>query len=347
MPPAKIAALSMIRELHMMDDRGTERPVRADDLLAGEPWKASRSGVQPSEVAPAVFRTWWQALIVGLSNGIGSLFLAGVLGRFLNIHYFLALILVVCTWGVLYATHRRYGGKLHSMFWRRRLAHRTTLKAARQHARLSIARHRMCPCCAYSLAEVPADPDGCTPCPECGAAWRVDLWSSDAGIYHPPAVTVNGQGHDQSRVTASDGRGVIVPLLARRKDIDRHEAIRVCPSRPSRVRLRLSLLAWAIYLAMTGTMAWFIVVLVQPEYLMVWIGTGMMIAFGAILLAVPVGIAYTHQFAIASHPYLIRVMVAAHACPCCESPLRSSPSVIDGCLLCDTCGSAWNPPASG
>jgi hypothetical protein len=31
-----------------------------------------------------------------------------------------------------------------------------------------------CPACGFSLAGVPADAgDGCTVCPECGAAWRV------------------------------------------------------------------------------------------------------------------------------------------------------------------------------
>lgn len=32
---------------------------------------------------------------------------------------------------------------------------------------------RLCPCCGYNLAGCPRDDDGCTPCPECGAAWKV------------------------------------------------------------------------------------------------------------------------------------------------------------------------------
>ncbi|MCW5777645.1 MAG: hypothetical protein KIS87_14510 [Phycisphaeraceae bacterium] len=31
-----------------------------------------------------------------------------------------------------------------------------------------------CPVCEGSLAGLLPDPDGCTPCPECGAAWRID-----------------------------------------------------------------------------------------------------------------------------------------------------------------------------
>lgn len=36
-----------------------------------------------------------------------------------------------------------------------------------------IAVHRVCVCCAYDLSGLPPDPDGCTTCPECAAAWRL------------------------------------------------------------------------------------------------------------------------------------------------------------------------------
>ena len=34
-------------------------------------------------------------------------------------------------------------------------------------------RLRQCPSCGYRLADLPVQADGCTVCPECGAAWRV------------------------------------------------------------------------------------------------------------------------------------------------------------------------------
>jgi hypothetical protein len=39
-------------------------------------------------------------------------------------------------------------------------------------------KHGHCPGCAYRLIEVPRQADGCTICPECGAAWRVPLRST-------------------------------------------------------------------------------------------------------------------------------------------------------------------------
>ncbi len=38
-----------------------------------------------------------------------------------------------------------------------------------------------CPSCAYRLPGVPPDPDGCTTCPECSAAWRLHLPAADRG----------------------------------------------------------------------------------------------------------------------------------------------------------------------
>jgi len=35
--------------------------------------------------------------------------------------------------------------------------------------------HRRCPSCAYKLVELPVGADGWTVCPECGAAWKLDV----------------------------------------------------------------------------------------------------------------------------------------------------------------------------
>ena len=36
-----------------------------------------------------------------------------------------------------------------------------------------LLKHRLCASCGYSLANLSADVDGCTVCPECGSAWRI------------------------------------------------------------------------------------------------------------------------------------------------------------------------------
>jgi hypothetical protein len=38
--------------------------------------------------------------------------------------------------------------------------------------RAMIAANGHCPACGYEITDLPPAPDGCTVCPECGAAWR-------------------------------------------------------------------------------------------------------------------------------------------------------------------------------
>ena len=46
--------------------------------------------------------------------------------------------------------------------------------AGRQRAALDMAASGCCASCQYALCGLPIGADGCTTCPECGAAWRVD-----------------------------------------------------------------------------------------------------------------------------------------------------------------------------
>ncbi len=39
--------------------------------------------------------------------------------------------------------------------------------------------HRQCPACDYNLRSLPMEHDGCTVCPECGAAWRMPREGDD------------------------------------------------------------------------------------------------------------------------------------------------------------------------
>ena len=43
-----------------------------------------------------------------------------------------------------------------------------------QRAVLAMTQVGLCPSCAYRIDEIGPEPDGCTVCPECGGAWRLD-----------------------------------------------------------------------------------------------------------------------------------------------------------------------------
>lgn len=46
------------------------------------------------------------------------------------------------------------------------------------HARDAMLEYDLCPHCAHGLGGIPPEADGCTVCPECGSAWRIDTQAS-------------------------------------------------------------------------------------------------------------------------------------------------------------------------
>lgn len=56
-----------------------------------------------------------------------------------------------------------------------------------QHARIAAALAvRRCPACTHNLEGVLSDPDGCTVCPECGAAWKLTAPTQPPTTPPPP-----------------------------------------------------------------------------------------------------------------------------------------------------------------
>ncbi|MFK7884313.1 MAG: hypothetical protein AB8F26_09065 [Phycisphaerales bacterium] len=49
-------------------------------------------------------------------------------------------------------------------------------------ARDAMLEYDLCPHCAHGIGSIPSEPDGCTVCPECGAAWRFTSMSPDPAV---------------------------------------------------------------------------------------------------------------------------------------------------------------------
>lgn len=60
------------------------------------------------------------------------------------------------------------------------------IRAGRAQIVRLVASHGYCPSCGYALADIPAADDGCTVCPECGSAWRINAPF--------PTATLDSQG---------------------------------------------------------------------------------------------------------------------------------------------------------
>lgn len=204
--------------------------------------------------------------------------------------------------------------------------------------RIRVGRSGVCFSCDHDLKPLPRESDGCVVCTECGAAWRIDDWAADGGRYQLP--------HDQPgqkpeagffgrNAWVRDARGVIVPVLADMAPKRRVRAV----FRRAGVEVARRGRRWWIFLA------WFVSSVLGVLSVWRWYEPlgGMLLA--AILTPV-LGLVWKilRRRAVDRCCAAIRAeLLAADRCPCCESQLRPTPSPIDACRLCDTCGCAWEP----
>lgn len=155
---------AMLRRV-ITDARGAERPAFAGDTPLGrlrdrshfpaEDFVRVRAALASPTWGGRHADAWWMQLIqLGLWI-VGATVIGGLL---------------------LFSKHWRFGivggaffvwGAWHVITGRSRLPERDA--GARTEALLAV---RRCPSCAYSLHGGP-ESDGCTVCPECGAAWRL------------------------------------------------------------------------------------------------------------------------------------------------------------------------------
>lgn len=195
-----------------------------------------------------------------------------------------------------------------------------------------------CPCCRYSLVGLQEDPDGFTTCAECEAAWSTR--SLRAERFHarwtdPKRVN----WWDRKRRWITDDRGRPCPLLAARP---LREII------PWRRRFWISTL-WlrTICFAACATLPGFFVAtaLLDPQLH----GDRLVYAIytAPLMLGLFLLIDRTHRKQYFPRFTSSRI-VRSGRCPACETRLEGQlagqPSVFDGRLVCERCGSAWNAP---
>jgi len=97
--------------------------------------------------------------VIGIALGIGYMEIAGGFG-------FDWLLTEPTIWYV------GFGILLHAILMGQYF-HRCKWQDAQSVVR-AMTRSGLCPSCAYNIQGVDPETDGCTVCPECGAAWRLD-----------------------------------------------------------------------------------------------------------------------------------------------------------------------------
>ncbi len=188
-------------------------------------------------------------------------------------------------------------------------------------ARLAVAQ---CGRCNFNIADIPRAADGCIVCPECAAAWRLDLWLRD--------WSKRGDEGRNLLKSAIPFDWMRVNLLANRPATDRRKRL------------------WRRWLIRFFLPSWVDVTLIAV--------TASMIQLSGLPLDLLLNQLSTDRPAwpaMAAFVLGLRALWAAHAaarseigrcvkagtCPHCEMPLRTEPSHGDGATLCQSCGLAW------
>jgi len=217
----------------------------------------------------------------------------------------------------------------------------------------------VCPSCAYDLAGLPADEDGCVGCAECGSAWRADRIGRteplDKGAPDRALGTVGLLG--SSKATTRDARGRRVPLL----QVDPRQVLKWEWPEQRRPHIEAAIAA-AKRVTRLGRWIGFALMLCTAETIIIVMARlviqtpGAMLVPPSILEAVGLSLVicallYLYTLLAVFYlpgPELLKSRRAARAfastgiCPSCFADLTKSAPEPDGCSVCPGCGAAWS-----
>lgn len=222
----------------------------------------------------------------------------------------------------------------------------------------------VCPSCAYDLAGLHADADGCVCCAECGSAWRASRIGRTEPLHGPDAGATHGAAGflEPSQHHARDARGQRVPLL-----YVKPRAIRALEW-PDGTRPRLEA-ALAAARRATRLDRWPVSVFLfcaagAGVAGQVWLGrriasesvtgrlTGNDLAMLLGLTLIPIGLVVAGLHTLSGRTLLrlrgaARAFAATGICPSCFADLTKATPEPDGCTVCLGCGAAWRLAEQG
>lgn len=191
-----------------------------------------------------------------------------------------------------------------------------------------------CPACEFPIDSISPGCDGCTRCPECGGAWRLDWWDGflrtdrDGSLAHLPK-------RQRRRCCLFDAREQIVLLLADEPEQTRRAAIGAC-------RARFVFKDWFVLLVLLLILSVAVLAIATIR------ASGNPLLFVVLIDTLMIGLL---AWAIALAVRAIRDRKAARyacdqidqrRCPSCATALDEL-HPIDSMLVCPRCAHAWDP----
>jgi uncharacterized Zn finger protein (UPF0148 family) len=194
---------------------------------------------------------------------------------------------------------------------------------------------RLCPQCHYDLSGVPQESDGCTLCPECGAAWN--LWDPQSG-QHAIIHVVDDRSQRISLMKPVDS--AINAVIEHR-----YQWLKTAPKRKrwewymSSKPLRV--LVGFVCAAVCGVFiraAWF--AMPDTGYGFEMTGTLWTLGTFAAIFAILGLLLGVFPRVLAVESKVVSPM-AEQACAACLTDLTKVSVEDDGCTVCPTCKAAW------
>jgi len=197
---------------------------------------------------------------------------------------------------------------------------------------------KRCASCAYTIADVTPEQDGCRVCRECGAAWKhVPLCPHDVGCLTPSMADDRGR------------RVRIARLIC--WDVSKYCGADLTKSGLRNLQRASFLRSWAGILLATWAgvaLVLFVLLLGSRWYLEFGIIQRLLLAVVYFLAAGVLVPASILRWSRGLDARLIRsVFLRVQRCPSCRSNIREVEIDADRCVVCTECGAAWRLKEAG
>jgi hypothetical protein len=226
-----------------------------------------------------------------------------------------------------------------------------------------------CASCAYPIAKLPTEGDGCVPCPECGAAWKFDIeWTrrlavADAAAEENLGLPKDGTADDRAAIqwfgrffgglsgrrhlAMKDERGRLATIFFPRfpwKNPGCWDQVHPTERRALRREIRTLGWPWRVLfvVCLSLPVAGQIPILMRVPAT-VAIPTVMQVAlFAWLFVFLPLAIFGMVIFPWVRKPqYMARLFLRRGLCPGCWADLTRVPLTRDGLRECEHCLAAW------
>jgi len=206
----------------------------------------------------------------------------------------------------------------------------------------SVDQERLCGACGFSIGGFEPEEDGCVRCPECGAGWDLSLWEDFLKVDRAGSLK-DLKKRRRKRWCMLDARGQMMQVLLKQSDESRNAEIRL---RPARLALWDGFLLFVILLILGGGIFGAGHIILRFQQTMAGSIAVYLTVVALVIIAIFAVFLTRDGIWKRRLQKFVRDRIDDLDCPSCEEPLGLEPHPVDGALVCEGCGLAWDPATS-